>query len=68
MDTSTDCLNIRVPIDIFVWIFDTFYIYLEIKNDFDKWLKESCWKCFVKHFSFKYFPNFAFAYTISSQL
>ena len=35
----------RAPLDIVVWIYNTFADNLEIKNDFIKYLKESCWLC-----------------------
>ena len=33
----------RVPQEIVVWIFDTFDNNFGIKDDFIKYLKESCW-------------------------
>ena len=35
--------GLRVGLEIVVWILDLFYNNLEIKNDFTKYLKESCW-------------------------
>ena len=34
---------LRVTLQSVVWIFDTFDKNLEMKNDFTKYLKESCW-------------------------
>ena len=36
---------LRVHSEIVVWIYDTFDNNFEIKNDFTKYLKESCWLC-----------------------
>ena len=44
-----------------VWIYDTIDSNSEIKNNFTKYLKESCWKCSDLHISCKYFLNYAFA-------
>ena len=43
-----------------VLINDTFDNNFGVKNDFTKYLKESCWYCSEKYFSFKYFPKYAF--------
>ena len=53
---------------IVVWIYNTFDRNFEIKNDFTKYMMESCRFCSNYHFSIKYFLNFAFACNISSKL
>ena len=46
-----------VPLATVVLICDTFDNNFGFKNDFAKYLKESCWYC-----SEKYFPKYAFAW------
>ena len=46
-------VDFRIPTEIVIWIYDTFDNNLEIENDFTKYLKESCWKCYDECFSFK---------------
>ena len=52
---------LRGPPEVVVCIFTIFVNKLEIKFSFTEYLKEGCWKCPDKHFSFRYFPNYAFA-------
>ena len=35
-------INARIPLYVFVWIYDTFENTSVIENDFTKYLKESC--------------------------
>ena len=37
--------NQKVPLEIVVWIYDTFDNNFVIKNDLTTYLKESCWLC-----------------------
>ena len=60
--------TLRVSPEIVVWIFNTFDKNFGIKNDFTKYLKESCWLCSDPHFSFKYFSKNAFAWKILPKL
>ena len=53
---------------IVVLISDTFDNNSQVKNDFTKYLKGSGWYCSEKYFSFKYFPKYAFASKILSNL
>ena len=48
-----------------IWIYDTYENDFEIENGFTKLLNESCRLCCDRHFSIKYFPDFAFACKIS---
>ena len=53
-----------VTLAIVVFISDTFDNNFGVKNDSTKYLKESCWYCSEKYFSFKYVPKYAFAWKI----
>ena len=59
---------LSIPLEIVVWIYDTFDNNFWIKNYFSKYLKEICWYCFDKHFSFNYFLMYAFTWKISPTL
>ena len=37
--------GLRVTLEIVFCIYETFHNNFEIKNDFTKYLKESCWLC-----------------------
>ena len=44
LEGNSECewVNLRVPIEVGIWIFDTFDNNFRIKNDFEKYLKEYC--------------------------
>ena len=59
---------LRVPLEIVVWIFDTFDNNLGSENNFTKhWTENWLW-CSDYQFSFKYFPDYAFGRKISPEL
>ena len=61
-------LTLKSPLEIVVCIYDTFDYNFRIKSHFTKYLKESCWECSDEHFSINFFPKYAFACNISSEL
>ena len=60
--------GLRVFPAIVVWILDTFQNNFGIGNGFTKCLLEKSWLCFFQHFSFKYFPIYAYSAASKSGL
>ena len=62
------CVCLRGPLEIVVWTYDTFYSNLEMNTAFTKKVEGEVLVMFWKYFSFKYFPNYSFAWLILPKL